>query len=234
MVISERWCLSPPGVKRLSENLLSKSPPALCNNPYKSPSTLQLPYVSYQNKSNQRYEKGAFDEAAEAWVEQQITPVHTGLMLLLTQLASTGVMVVLTALVAAVLVLRRSDYWLGRLGLSVPGCILLNEVLKYLFHRSRPALAHPLVKLESYSFPSGHAVSATVFYGFLAILLCSSVPSKVRRVAIRVAAIALILAVGFSRVYLGVHYPTDVLGGMFEGAAWLNIAGMVTNRHRLT
>ncbi len=175
-----------------------------------------------------------FDEAAEAWVEQQITPVHTGLMLLLTQLASTGVMVVLTALVAAVLVLRRSDYWLGRLGLSVPGCILLNEVLKYLFHRSRPALAHPLVKLESYSFPSGHAVSATVFYGFVAILLCSSVPSRVRRVVIRLGAIALILAVGFSRVYLGVHYPTDVLGGMFEGAAWLNIAGMVTNRHRLT
>ena len=174
-----------------------------------------------------------FDEAAEAWVQQQVTPVHTALMLLVTQLASTAVMVVLTALVAAVLVLRRSNYWLGRLGLSVPGCILLNEVLKYLFHRSRPALAHPLVKLETYSFPSGHAVSATVFYGFLAILLCSSVPSKVRRVVIRLGAIALILAVGFSRVYLGVHYPTDVLGGMIEGAAWLNIVGMVTNRHRL-
>ena len=175
-----------------------------------------------------------FDEAAETWVQQQITPVHTALMLLLTELGSTAVMVVLTASVAAVLVLRRSDYWLARLGLTVPGCMLLNEVLKYLFHRSRPFLAHPLVKLETYSFPSGHAVSATVFYGFLAILLCSSVPSKVGRVVIRLGAMALILAVGFSRVYLGVHYPTDVLGGMIEGAAWLNIVGMVTNRHRLT
>ncbi len=73
-------------------------------------------------------------------------------------------------------------------------------------------------------------MSATVFYGFLAILLCSSVPSKVGRVVISVGAIALILAVGFSRIYLGAHYPTDVLGGMIEGAAWLNIAGMATNR----
>src|SRR2546422_649995 len=103
-------------------------------------------------------------------------------MLLVTELASTAVMVVLTALVAAVLVLRRSDYWLGRLGLSGPGCILLNEGLKYLVHRSRPALAHPLVKLESYSFPSGHAVSATDFYGFFAILIISSVTSKWLRV----------------------------------------------------
>src|SRR5207249_1420041 len=123
-----------------------------------------------------------FDEAAEAWVQQQVTPVHTALMLLVTQLASTAVMVVLTALVAAVLVLRRSDYWLGRLGLSVPGCILLNEVLKYLFHRSRPALAHPLVKLETYSFPSGHAVSATVFlwiFGYFVVLVRSfQVPAR--------------------------------------------------------
>jgi len=172
-----------------------------------------------------------FDEAVETWVQQQITPIHTTLMLLLTELGSTAVMVVLTASVAAVLVLRRSDYWLARLGLTVPGCVLLNEVLKYLFHRSRPVLAHPLMKLKTYSFPSGHAVSATVLYGFLAILLCSSVPSKFRRVVISVGAIVLILAVGLSRIYLGVHYPTDVLGGMIEGAAWLNIAGMATN-HR--
>src|SRR5205809_6530540 len=154
-----------------------------------------------------------FDEASEAWVQQQVTPVRTALMLLVTQLASTAVMVVLTALVAAVLVLRRSDYWLGRLALSVPGCILLNQVLKYLFHRSRPALAHPLVKLETYSFPSGHAVGATVFYGFTAILLWFYIASKLWRAVIGTAIVAVILGVGFSRVYLGAHYPTDVLAG---------------------
>jgi len=91
-----------------------------------------------------------FDAAAEAWVRQQITPFRTALMFTLTQLASTRFVLVLTLVLAAVLALRKSGYWLGRLALSVPGCMLLNEVLKYLFHRTRPAVTDPLVKLQTY------------------------------------------------------------------------------------
>jgi len=132
----------------------------------------------------------------------------------------------------AVLALRKSGYWLGRLALSVPGGVLLNESLKYVFHRSRPALEHPLIELPSYSFPSGHALGATVFYGFAAVLLWSYVAPKVWRVVIGTAIAAVILMVGFSRVYLGAHYPTDVLAGFLEGVAWLSFVGMITNRHR--
>jgi membrane-associated phospholipid phosphatase len=114
-----------------------------------------------------------FDQAAEAWTQRHITPLHTTLMLTVTELASVGFVSVVTALAAAVMAHQRSGYWLGRLALSVPGCVLLNEVLKYAFHRARPALKHPLVQLPSYSFPSGHALAATVFYGFAAILLWS-------------------------------------------------------------
>ncbi len=154
-----------------------------------------------------------FDQAAEAWMQQHITPLHTTLMLTATELASVAFVSVVTAFAAAVMAHQRSGYWLGRLALSVPGCVLLNEVLKYVFHRARPTLEHPLVKLPSYSFPSGHAVAATVFYGFAAILLWSYIGTKVWRVVIGTAIAAVILMVGFSRVYLGAHYPTDVLAG---------------------
>jgi membrane-associated phospholipid phosphatase len=174
----------------------------------------------------------SFDGAAEAWMQQHITALQTTLMLTLTQLASTGFILVMTALSAAALAHRRSGYWLARLALSVPACVLLNEVLKYLFHRPRPALEHPLVKLQTYSFPSGHAVAATVFYGFAAILLWSFVGSKVWRAVIGSVIVVVILMVSFSRVYLGVHYLTDVLAGMVEGVAWLSFVGMIVNGHR--
>ena len=93
-----------------------------------------------------------FDGAVEAWVQQQITPFHTTLMLTLTQLASTAVVLVITASMAAVLALWKSGYWLGRLGLTVPGCMLLNEMLKYLFQRARPALAHFCVPFSQSSW----------------------------------------------------------------------------------
>jgi membrane-associated phospholipid phosphatase len=165
-----------------------------------------------------------FDQAAEAWTQQHITPLHTTLMLTATELASVGFVSVVTALAAAVMAHQRSGYWLGRLALSVPGGVLLNELLKYIFHRSRPALEHPLVELPSYSFPSGHALAATVFYGFAAILLWPDIAPKVWRILIGTAIVVVILMVGFSRVYLGAHYPTDVLAGVLE--AWRGLASL--------
>ena len=140
-------------------------------------------------------------------------------MVTVTELASTGFVLPTTALLAAVLAFRKSGYWVGRLALSVPGGVLLNELLKNMFHRGRPALEHPLVKLPSYSFPSGHALAATVFYGFAAILLWSYIAPRVWRIVIGSAIVVVILMVGFSRVYLGAHYPTDVLAGFLEGVA---------------
>jgi len=75
-------------------------------------------------------------------------------------------------------------------------------------------------------------VEATVLYGFVAILLWAYIASKVWRVLISTAIVAAIRGVGFSRIYLGAHYPPDVLAGVPEGVAWLNFAAMITNRHR--
>ncbi|MGH9930880.1 MAG: phosphatase PAP2 family protein, partial [Pyrinomonadaceae bacterium] len=104
---------------------------------------------------------------------------------------------------------------------SVLGGTLLNRLLKYAFHRPRPFLSDPLLTITSYSFPSGHTMAATVLYGVIAAYLLTATPDWRRRALIIFSASFLILLVGFSRMYLGAHYLSDVLGAMAEGLAWL-------------
>lgn len=93
----------------------------------------------------------------------------------------------------------------------------LNELLKRLFHRVRP---EPIYYHLGYSFPSGHAMSSMVVYGALAYLVAGGVPQK-WRIVVWATAMLMILLVGFSRIYLGAHYFSDVLGGYLAGAIWL-------------
>ena len=113
-------------------------------------------------------------------------------------------------------------YWreAGVLMLSFGGGLALNVLLKVLFERSRPALPR-VVEAAGYSFPSGHAMVSLCFYGMLAFLLMRRVASFAGRVLIVTAAVVLIGAIGLSRIYLGVHYPTDVAAGYAAGATWL-------------
>jgi len=99
--------------------------------------------------------------------------------------------------------------------------MLLNRILKYVFQRPRPHFDDPLLSLSSYSFPSGHTMTATVVFGVLASYLFTTTQDWRRRALIVCVAGFLILLVGFSRIYLGVHYLSDVLGAMAEGLAWL-------------
>jgi undecaprenyl-diphosphatase len=99
------------------------------------------------------------------------------------------------------------------------GAELLSHLLKLAFHRVRPPVFFGLTPAENYSFPSGHAFVGAVFYGLLAGIL-SGLYSRRRMEAIA-AALLVVLVVGFSRVYLGYHYPTDVLGGWTCAAGWL-------------
>jgi membrane-associated phospholipid phosphatase len=114
---------------------------------------------------------------------------------------------------------------------AIFGGMLLNQILKHVFLRARPRFDHPILTLTTYSFPSGHTLIATVFYGALAWLILSRSdkwPWRFLAVAIPLIMVPL---VGFSRIYLGVHYLSDVLGAMAEGAAWLTfclIAAEVT------
>jgi undecaprenyl-diphosphatase len=105
----------------------------------------------------------------------------------------------------------------------IVGSPILNELLKLLFHRARPDF-HRLIKINGYSFPSGHAMSAFAVYGVLSFLLWRHIPTRWGRTLLIVTSIIMILTIGISRIYLGVHYPSDVIGGYFASGCWLAIA----------
>ena len=107
------------------------------------------------------------------------------------------------------------------LTLAVFGGMLLNATLKQIFMRSRPQFENPILNLTSYSFPSGHTMMATVFYGSLCFMFVTRFRDwRARGLAVVVSG-CLILLVGFSRIYLGVHYLSDVMAAIAEGLAWL-------------
>ena len=101
------------------------------------------------------------------------------------------------------------------------GGVVVSHVLKLIFHRGRPETASEFITRHSWSFPSGHSMNSIIGYGFLTILLLDRIAQHGRRVAIAVAAVVLIGAIGFSRLYLGVHFLSDVAGGFIAGGAWL-------------
>ncbi|MEO8849722.1 MAG: phosphatase PAP2 family protein [Casimicrobiaceae bacterium] len=109
----------------------------------------------------------------------------------------------------------------------------LNVALKHLVQRARPVVDDPLVSLSTYSFPSGHAAATTVFGGLLIMLMFRSRAEIGQRALAIWAIVFWVLCVFASRIYLGAHYPTDVLAGLAEGIGWLALSSLVLDRWRV-
>jgi len=101
-----------------------------------------------------------------------------------------------------------------------------NIVLKQVFNRSRPTLEH-LVTVNSLSYPSGHAMSAMAFYGFLTYLCLRYSMRRWLKILLVVLLVTVILSIGLSRIYLGVHYPSDVAAGFIGGLIWVAFCAVV-------
>ena len=155
------------------------------------------------------------------FVRQAVQPGLTPVVIALTQFGSGKVIALLTVAVAALLLWRR--YWLDTLWLAINVALIAgvgNYLIKFLFLRARPGIEH-LVTETHYSFPSGHAMGSLLFYGTLIVLLPRFIPQQqICRVCQGLLGL-FILMIGLSRLYLGVHYPSDILGGFLLGGAWL-------------
>jgi undecaprenyl-diphosphatase len=165
-----------------------------------------------------------FDGQITLWLHAHGTPALTLLMLAVTH-THGPLPICLYAFVTAIVLVRKREWpWLTGLALAVPTGLLINMLLKHLFHRARPALDEPLVTLATYSFPSGHTAGSTLFYGFLAAYIGYRMRDKRVRAACVTVWLFMAALVGFSRVYLGVHYFSDVLAAFAWSLAWLALS----------
>jgi membrane protein DedA with SNARE-associated domain/membrane-associated phospholipid phosphatase len=165
----------------------------------------------------------AVDAQVADWFHSRATPIIIQVMLVISQLNGPSAITTYTVLAGWYLGVKRDWYWLTCLLVTIPTGMLLNVLMKYAFHRARPSFEHPILTIATYSFPSGHAAGSTLFYGTLAAILVAKIHRWQTRVNIVLIAIMIVLLVSFSRIYLGVHYLSDVLAGMVEGVAWLSL-----------
>ena len=138
----------------------------------------------------------------------------------LTALGGIPVLGLFAIISLGYLVLARQRQAVLLLLLSLPGGLLLSTLMKTMFGRPRPELVAHLVEVQTASFPSGHAMLSAVGYLTIGALLAGATPHRRLQGYILGVAVLLTLLVGISRVYLGVHWPTDVLAGWCLGAAW--------------
>ena len=174
-----------------------------------------------------------WDQATSARIHDAMTPGLTRAAIVLTNAASPEGMLVLGA--CAVLLLWRTHRLLAQTWIAAAlGGEILSSVVKHAVHRTRPTFGAGYLHLTSYSFPSGHAVAATIGFGMLAYVVHQLGPRPAVVVAAYAGALLLVLLVCATRVYLGVHYPSDVLGGILAASAWLAVCltGAGIARHR--
>lgn len=176
----------------------------------------------------------AFDNMVYNLISGCMTDSMTQFMRFITFLGSEWTITVLTvAFPVFVFVSKMKRFYLWSLAAAANIVLgaLFNQILKYLFVRERPDLLQ-LVKVSGYSFPSGHSMNSMIFYGFFIYFILRNMKHR-GKYAIAGALGLLVLFIGISRIYLGVHYASDVLAGFLTGLGWLILFIRLTKRYVL-
>lgn len=160
-----------------------------------------------------------FDQVVRDWMHSYAS---LGMTRVMNAISLLGYNVLIVELVIALAVFaklqwRRAALWLT---VAMAGSLVLDLALKYIYHRTRPTAYFGMAP-HSYSFPSGHAMCSFCFYGVLAGLVSARTKPPAWRLIIWFAAAALVIAIGLSRIYLGVHYPSDVVAGYLAATVWV-------------
>ncbi|MEO8671074.1 MAG: phosphatase PAP2 family protein [Tahibacter sp.] len=156
-------------------------------------------------------------------------PLMTGLMRVISISHGLTGISILSAALALYFASHGQRKWLVLLIIATPTGMLLNAALKLAFERVRPHFDDPLVLLYTYSFPSGHVAASTVFYAIIGGYLATRMRSRPWRAIVAAWSLLMIMLVATSRLYLGAHYLSDVLGGFVESIAWLALCVAVVD-----
>ncbi len=165
-------------------------------------------------------ELAAFDTALATSLRAHVPVPALRVIAVLSHFGDLAFVAVAAATVLLVLLWRKHRRLAGIWSIALLGIVPLNSALKMLFQRARPLYDHGIIVEHSFSFPSGHAFGAMVFYGMLAYVLQRLLPARFHRPVFAVS-VGMICVIGGSRVLLQVHYASDVLAGFASGGVWL-------------
>jgi membrane-associated phospholipid phosphatase len=161
------------------------------------------------------------DQRLADWLHGRATDPLTDVFRAITWLGNLPILLAVTLLAVGILWRRRERTDAVFVALAFLGGQVLSNGMKLGFRRERPFFPDPLATESTYSFPSGHALVSLAVYGSIALVLAQRVRARGTRLALLGGTAALVLAIGFSRLYLGVHFLSDVLAGYAAGVAWL-------------
>ena len=161
----------------------------------------------------------AFDKIILLWIHSLTNPTLDRIMQTITRFNDPDVVSVVAGIVLIILLWKRYYPEAKIFVINCAGGVILSYGLKSVFGKTRPDLWESAIEEVSFSYPSGHALGSTVLYGFLAYLIAKRYPQL--SWLIYLVAVVLIGAIGSSRLYLGVHWPTDIIGGYGIGFLWL-------------
>lgn len=174
-------------------------------------------------------ELGPFDRSVTAWVLSFRNEGLTAFFQFMTNMGDLIAYSVISVVIGAYFYIRhRSWRFVAQTLLVLLLSTLCNVVLKRVINRARPTLEH-LVSVNTQSYPSGHSMSAMAFYGFLIYLCFQMNMHRVARALLIMVLGCVVLAVGLSRIYLGVHFPSDVAAGYIGGFIWIAFCVIIFN-----
>ncbi|MBC7541231.1 MAG: phosphatase PAP2 family protein [Candidatus Sericytochromatia bacterium] len=178
-------------------------------------------------------ETNQFNEHVLLALHRWATPTLDGWALRITALGSVPAVAVQGGLFSLWLLHRRKLLDAVILWLVLGGAAILTASLKLIFGRARPALWQTLVLAPTPAYPSGHALLSTCLFGFVAVWVIAQAPHRPWRWAIGLFSLTIAALISLSRLYLGVHWPTDVLAGILVGVFWLSVCWAVERWQRV-
>jgi undecaprenyl-diphosphatase len=165
-----------------------------------------------------------FVSRIDSWLIRHIQQLEsdywTGVMKVITYIGSKPIVIFIVMVIAICFLLFKHYREMAMLIVAVAGSAVLNHYLKQLFTRARPDI-HPLITETGYSFPSGHSMNAFTLFGIMTVLLWTFLPSRVGRSVLVGFSLFMIIVIGLSRIYLGVHYPSDVIAAYLASCTWI-------------